>query len=214
MRRDAPGDTEAFTTEAIALAGLDRLDELDSLVEECRSLPGGECDAGLVMMGASWYLAGRGHRAKCVEYGNRATDLMESLPEDELMRREQDYLYALRAAERWDEYAALAKRRTERLEKGSFQYAYALSCVGMAAGHRGDRVTAEAVISELEVSEDLYNAAFVAGYLGDLDRAIDYLRRSLEHPEGNTYAHLARWDLDLEPLWGYEPFEELVRPKG
>ena len=183
-------------------------------MEECRSLPGGECDAVSVMVDASWYLAGRGHRAKCVEYGNRAADLLESLPEDELMRREGDYRNALRAAERWDEYAALAKRRTERFEKGSLQYAYALSCVGMAAGHRGDRVIAEAMISELEASENLDYAAQVAGYLGDLDRAIDYLRRSLEHPEGITYSSLYRWDLDLQPLWGYEPFEELVRPKG
>jgi len=214
MRREAPGETNAFASEAIALAGLERLDELDSLVEECRSLPGGECDAARVMMGASWYLAGRGHREKCIEYGNRTASLLESLPDDERLRREGEYVSALRTAERWDEYAALAKRRTERFERGSPLYAYALSCVGMAAGHSGDRETAETVIREFEASENLYYAAQVASHLGDLDRAIDYLRRSLEFEKGITYASLYRWDLDLEPLWGFPPFEELVRPKG
>jgi len=214
MRREAPGHTEAFLTEAIALAGLDRLDELDSLVEECRSLPGGECDAGRVMVQASWYLAGRGHRENCIEYGNRAARILESLPEDELIRRGGGYLNALRAAERWDEYAAQARKLNERAEEGTDWRSYTLSCVGMAAAHGGDRKTAETVITELEAREDLYFAAFVAGYLGDLDRAIDYLRRSLEHQKGITYAFLYRWDFDLEPLWGYEPFEELVRPKG
>ena len=84
----------------------------------------------------------------------------------------------------------------------------------MAAAHSGDRETAEAVIREFEASENLFYAAEVASYLGDLDRAVDYLRRSLELERGITYASLYRWDLDLEPLWGYEPFEELVRPKG
>jgi serine/threonine protein kinase/tetratricopeptide (TPR) repeat protein len=214
MRHEAPGDTEAFLTEAIALAGLNRLDELDSLVEECRSLPGGECDAGRVMVQAGWYLAGRGHREKCVEYGNRAASLLESLPEDELIRREGRYLNALRAAERWDEYAALARKLNERAEEGTDWRSYTLSCVGMAAAHGGDRETAESAIRELEVRDYLYYAAFVAGHLGDLDRAIDYLRRSLEQQKGITYASLYRWDLDLEPLWGYDPFEELVRPKG
>jgi hypothetical protein len=214
MRREAPGDTNAFASEAIALAGLDRFDELDSLVEECRSLPGGECDAASVMLDSSWYLAGRGHRERSVEYGIRAANLLESLPEDQLMRREVLYLYTLRSAERWDKFAAQAKRRTERFEKDSGGYAYGLCCVGMAAAHSGDRETAEAVISEFEASENLYYAAQVAGYLGDLDRAIDYLRRGLEHQKGITYASLYRWDLDLQPLWGYEPFEELVRPKG
>jgi tetratricopeptide (TPR) repeat protein len=214
MRHEAPGDTGVFLTEAIALAGLDRLDELDSLVEECRSLPGGECDAGRVMVQASWYLAGRGHREKCVEYGNRAASLLESLPEDELIRRGGRYLNALRAAERWDEYAAQARKLNESAEEGTDWRSYALSCVGMAAAHGGDRETAENVITELEAREKPYYVAFVAGYLGDLDRAIDYLRRSLEHQKGITYRSLYRWDFDLEPLWGYEPFEELVRPKG
>jgi hypothetical protein len=214
MRRDAPGNTTAFSTEAIALAGLGRLDELDALIEECRSFPGGECDASWVMLRPSWYLAANGHREKCLEYGNRVASLFESLPEGEFKQRRDDYLLALRTAERWDEYEALARELSESAEYGSNFKSYCLSCVGMAAAHRGDRETAEGLISQFETAGDFYYAAQVSGYLGDLDRAIDYLQRGLEHQEGITYSSLYRWDIDLQPLWGYEPFEEMVRPKG
>jgi tetratricopeptide (TPR) repeat protein len=214
MRREAPGETDPFSAEAVALVGLDRLDELDALVEECRSLPGGECDVASVMVTASWYLAARGHREESLDYGNRAAGHLEALPQEEFQRRQALYLNALRGAVRWDDYAAVAQRRTESFEKTSDLYAYYRSCIGMAAARSGDRETAEAVIAELEAREDLCYAAHVAGYLGDLDRAVEYLRRSIEVEPSITYSQLMRWDLDLEPLWGYEPFEELLVPKG
>jgi tetratricopeptide (TPR) repeat protein len=214
MRSEAPGDTVAFSTEAIALAGLGRLDELDALIEECRLLPGGECDVSWVMMRPTWYLAANGHHEKSQEFANRVADLLESLPEDEFIERQHDYLFALRTAERWDEYGALARELAESAEEGSRAQEYYSSCVGMAAGHSGDRETAEALISQFETSGNFYYAAQVAAYLGDLDRSIDSLQRSLEHQEGITYASLYRWDIDLQPLWNFPPFQEMVRPKG
>jgi DNA-binding SARP family transcriptional activator len=52
----------------------------------------------------------------------------------------------------------------------------------------------------------------VAAQLGDLGRAVRLLREAFDLgiPEG-PWA-LTRWD--LTPLYGYEPFEELMRPKG
>jgi len=214
MREESPGDSSAFSTEGTALAGLGRLDELDDLLDACRSFPGGECDEALVMIVTGWHLAANGHPEKCLEYGNRAVHLLGSLPEEEFARRQSDYLDALHMAERWDEYGAAARKLADGADDGSTTQEYYLSCVGMAAARVGDRETAENLISEFETSESFYFAAQIAANLGDLDRAIAYLEKSLNHPKGITYSMLYSWDLDFQPLWGYPPFEEIVRPKG
>ncbi len=214
MREDTPGDSFIFATEGIALAGLGRLEELDDLVDACGSFPGGECDEVLVLNMTSWHLAANGNTAKSLEYGNRAVRLLESLPEDEFARQQSGYLDALQIAGRWDEYGAVARKLADGADDGSDDKKYFLACVGMAAGHAGDRETAESLISEFEASESFYYAALIAANLGDLDRAVAYLDRSLNHPQGITYSMLYRWDMDLQPLWGYPPFEEMVRPKG
>jgi len=50
-----------------------------------------------------------------------------------------------------------------------------------------------------------------AAHLGEKERAVDLLRESLAR--GSSYAAL-HTDIDLEPLHGYPPFEELMKPKG
>jgi serine/threonine protein kinase len=213
-RSQAPAHSRALSTESNALIGLGRVDELDALVEECRAVPGGECDVALVLASASMHLAVHGHRQKSIEYARDATGLMESLPEDELRRRDPVFILALRRAEQWDEYADYARQRAEGIEDGSERDGYYLGCVGIAAAHRGDRTTAEAVIDRLVDRKELTYAGYVAGSLGDLDRSFEYLKRGIEAQGGWTYQGIMRWDPDFEPLWGYEPFEEIIRPKG
>ena len=65
----------------------------------------------------------------------------------------------------------------------------------------------------LATEEDFVHAGYVAAHLGHRDRAVDYLKRGVAAGRGDTYSRFARWDLDLEPLWGYPPFEELIAPK-
>jgi hypothetical protein len=110
-------------------------------------------------------------------------------------------------AEAWDEYRAAAETAMNSLDEDDEVYRYLLCCVGMAAAHLGDPQTAESVISDhVDRGEFLY-AGQVAAHPGNLDLAVEYLRRG-------EYKTLYRWDPDLQPLLGYEPFEELIRPKG
>ena len=211
-RRERPGDTGAFAHEAQALAALGRLDELAALVEECRSTVGGECDTATVQYEASWFLEAYDHHQKSLEYANRAIADYQSMGEQDPRFHPVRYLYALRAGERWDEYGAYAERCiAERPDDPELPYFRA--CTGIAAAHLGGRETAETIEQQLEADGHFDMAAYVAAHLGERDRALDLLGRGLSGPSG-TYSRIRQWDLDLEPLWGYPPFEELIRPKG
>jgi len=212
IRRESPGSTVAFINEARALAALGRLGELDALIKECGSTFGAECDTAKVQVEASWYLAAYGHREHSLSYAGRAVDEYKAMSEQELEAEAPNYLYALRAAERWEEYGAFAARCVEE-QPGSPNEAWFRSCVGMAAAHRGDRNAAEAIAQQLEAEGHSRQAAYVAAHLGERERAVELLRRSLAEAT-SSYQGLAEWDLDLQPLWGYPPFQELIRPKG
>jgi tetratricopeptide (TPR) repeat protein len=212
VRRERPGDTAAFVQEARALAALGRLEELDALVEECRSTPGGECRAAEVEVEAAWFLEAYDHHQQALEYANRAVVDFRKMDEQDQRFQPVYYLYALRAAERWDEYAEFAARSVNELPDDP-QQPYFRCCLGIAAAHRGDRETAETIERQL-VADGLHMyAAAVIAHLGDRDRAVELLRRSLTEST-STFRQIVQWDLDLEPLWDYPPFQELIRPKG
>jgi len=214
IRRESPGRTTAFVNEARALAALGRFDELDALVEECRSTVGGRCDGAWVLVQASWHLAAYGHREQSLAYAGRAVALYEAMPDEKRTERGTAvaYLWALRAAERWDTYGEFAARCV-REKPDDPEQPWFRSCVAMAAAHRGDRDTAMAILQQLEAEGEYNPAAYVAAHLGERDRAIELLRRSLADGVF-TYTAIKHWDLDLQPLWDYPPFQELVRPKG
>jgi tetratricopeptide (TPR) repeat protein len=212
VRREKPGDTVAFEQEARALAALGRLDELDDLVEECRATPGGECDAARVAVEAAWFLEAYDHHQLALEYADRAATDYEGMDDQDPRYHPIYYLFALRAAERWDEYAKLAARCVEELPDHR-ELPYFRCCVGMAAAHRGNRETAKTIARQLESEGQLTLAGYVIAHLGERERAVELLRRGLAEAS-NTYQQLRQWDLDLQPLWGYPPFEELLRPKG
>jgi tetratricopeptide (TPR) repeat protein/TolB-like protein len=213
IRRESPGTTAGFVNEARALAALGRLDELDALIEECRSTLGAECDTPKVRTEASWYLAAYGHREQALAYAGRAADEYQAMSEQEVDGDKARYLlYALRAAERWDEYGAFAARCVHD-KPADPEQPWFRSCVGMAAAHRGDRGTAAAILNQLEAEGHHRPAAYVAAHLGERDRAVELLRRSLAEAS-STYSSLVMCDLDLQPVWDYPPFRELIRPRG
>jgi tetratricopeptide (TPR) repeat protein len=214
MRREDPGETSAFASETVALVGLGRFEELDELVEECASFPGGECDVIYVLFRAGALLAAREEHERSVRYGERSVELLRSLPEEDLLERQFDYLNALRMAESWDEYADFARDTADRLQDNDPLHWYASTCVGMAAAHHGEAETARVILDQLLAREEFAFSAYVAAYLGELDDAVDYLKESLEQEREITSEHFVRWDPDLAPLWGYLPFEELIEPKG
>jgi hypothetical protein len=85
---------------------------------------------------------------------------------------------------------------------------------GIAAASAGDREVAEAMDRELAAFNDPYrrnvltwSRACIAAQLGERERAVELLH---EAPGRAFQLHASPY---LEPLRGYPPFEELLRPK-
>jgi len=83
---------------------------------------------------------------------------------------------------------------------------------------RGDIEEAQNIANQLKNNDELYLfgnhtywRACIAALLREKDLAVRLLRKSLA--QGRSYSDLYP-DMNLEPLWDFPPFKELIRPKG
>ena len=211
LRGEMPGNTQMYAYEANALAALGRLDDLANLVEACDGVPGGGCDAAFVLGQVAWNLAAHGHREAARSHALRGVEMYRSrMEESGTTGFDEAFLYTLRAAELWDEYGRHARLGLEQLQEGSRGHTYARCAIGMAAAHLGDRAEAEAIMAKFVTEENFVYAGYVAAHLGELDRAVQYLKLSVASKSKVNYDQFVRWDLDIEPLWDYPPFKEMV----
>ena len=107
----------------------------------------------------------------------------------------------------------------EPITSDSASMTEALGHLGAIAAREGDRVRALGFSQELAQLRLPYLRgahtrwrARIAALLGDRDEAVQLLGRAFS--EGVSYDLWIHTDMDLEPLRGYAPFEEMVRPKG
>jgi len=56
-----------------------------------------------------------------------------------------------------------------------------------------------------------YWRACIAAQLNEKERAVALLQESFN--QGRPYGLFLHRDIDLEPLWDYPPFKEILRPK-
>jgi tetratricopeptide (TPR) repeat protein len=224
----------AWAYEVRALVALGRLAEASALIDEVLAMPPREgyptcCvprgTPGLVMLDAAEELRAHGHRDASVKLADRAARWWRSRPEgwasQEGMRASLGR--SLYQAERWDDARALfAALATERPD--DFDYRVSL---GVIAARAGDRAEAERTAGQLRqlvapytYGAPMYASARITALLGDEAKAVDLLRDAIAQGAGSAqlepygFAFSARHDMDLEPLRGYAPFEELIRPKG
>jgi tetratricopeptide (TPR) repeat protein/predicted Ser/Thr protein kinase len=216
-RKHFPEDLDFPADEARALAALGKISEVGRVVEGCRSVNASSGTPGDVMMEAARELYAHGHRDASRELDAEAVEWAESRPEAERRTeaRQRFYAYALYHAGRWDE----AGRIFESLAAGHPEDINYQGSLGTLAARRGDREGAMRVFGELAKLErpflfgrHLYWQACIASLLGEKERAVALLEEAFS--QGLDYGvHLHR-NIDLEPLWDYPPFIELLRPKG
>jgi tetratricopeptide (TPR) repeat protein/predicted Ser/Thr protein kinase len=219
-REAYPDVTFLRAREARALAGLGRLSEVTALVDEAlaapwtpQSTPGGVMDAAAVALRV------HGYRRESIEMANREVAWRKARVEGKSVA-DDPASYALLAnslyqAEQWDE----ARATFEKLASLDTTDPNAKAYLGLLAARTGDKGEAERILEELRQShrrysfgKDVYAAACIAAQLGDRERAVELLRTSFA--QGWDMAPGPLWDMDLEPLHGYAPFEELMKPKG
>ncbi len=131
--------------------------------------------------------------------------------------------FALKEARRFEE----ARASLGRLVAADSEDRDLIAALGVCTARLGDRATALELAARLEELGDatgetgvpyqwrgqtLYRRACIAANLGDRDRALDLLRRSVL--EGyNNWAGM-HCDPDLETLWHDPGFQEILKPRG
>ncbi|MCM2316989.1 MAG: tetratricopeptide repeat protein, partial [Thermoanaerobaculia bacterium] len=214
--------------EARALASLGRFDELNALIDA--SLSEGGSDA--IMVHAGNRLNAAGHPGEATTIWNRAVSWIQNRPLDEAKARRGTLANALINAGRLDEAERLVREEKRLLEAPATERPIGSDAariradaqIGVIAALRGDRATAIAVserIGKLNgpylFGATHYERARIAGRLGDREESVRLLRAAIadgffawNYPRGVFF----RDEPSFDSLRGYEPFEELARPKG
>jgi predicted Zn-dependent protease len=214
---------------------LGRIDEMEKLIDEILTVPSQwghpncclpRATPGYMMLAATDELRAHGHREASLAMAGRAADWYRSRVGEEA--REEDNRSslgdALYQAEQWEEartaFTALAAEHPDSIfYKGR---------LGTLAARRGDRIEAMRIAEELRRIEtpfpdgnNTFRSARILALLGDKEGAVKLLQEAVaqgsggnEKPDAYGYGFIYRHSMDLEPLHGYPPFEELIKPKG
>jgi len=177
------------------------------------------------MLAAAEELRTHGHREASLKMAGRAVDWYRSRSGEEA--RQEDIRSglgdALYQTERWEEAKAVFAALAAEYPRNIF---YKGSLVSLAA-RRGDRAEAMRIAEELRPMEtpfpngsNTYLSARILSLLGEREDAFTLLREAVAQGFVGTsvdldgYGFIYRHSMDLEPLRGYPPFEELIKPKG
>jgi TolB-like protein len=217
-RDSVAGQLFAMTYEGRALAALDRVENLRSLVGEIVVAPE---QPGLTPGDALFVLAqearAHGHLDASLEIARRALAWLNQQPRalqtsaaERVQRGELLYLHG-----DWQQvgaaFAAMAADSIDVVEALGYQ--------GTAAARVGDADRARAFAEQLAALPGPRSGrdatawrARIAAVLGRRDEAVRLLRQAFT--EGLGYGIWLHCDPDFESLHGFEPFDEVVRPVG
>jgi tetratricopeptide (TPR) repeat protein len=197
--------------EARALVALGDISEVFALLDESLgqlSLRGSS--PGAILINLSIDLRAHGYRLDSLKIAERAIAYYQS-------RKEGDVRYNLArsyySAEKWQEaeglFSALLGEYPDSI--GIMGY---LGCVAARLGNREEagRISKElgSIKRPYLFGNHIYWQACIAALLGEKERAVGLLREALS--KGVSYTRLHP-DIDLEPLWDYPAFIELIKPK-
>ncbi len=207
---------------ARALIGLGRIEEADSVVEQIVSSGAG---AGVPLRQLGDELRAHGFKETAAEVFDRAIVWHEAqargTTRPEQMAR--DHVRALYAAGRGEEVRANLRFWLDSVPgvMDSLQNVAteAMGRLGVLAARRGEGDEAMRWSDELarltyqyEAGATLLWRARIAAVLGDRDQAVNLLRERASRGHSYTLSWTHR-DADLESLYDYQPFIDLIRPK-
>jgi tetratricopeptide (TPR) repeat protein len=217
-REDWPSLLPTIAYEVRALAGLGDIDGLKERIEECLTLrPQRGWTPGDVIRMAVSELVVHGQPEEAKELLLRAYDWHQSQSADEA--RSESGRFDLARTQYLDGQLGEAERLFAGLAAEFPQNVDYRGYLGAIAARRGDRDTAARIAEELRALELPYIRgqhtlwrARIASLLGDRDAAVAMLREALG--QGRSYGPTLHADPDFQPLWGFPPYQELLRPKG
>lgn len=219
LRARFPADRDVPRMELIALAALGRSDELLARVHTALATGDRRVTPWLAWLAQE--LIAHGHRKTAERVVEAGLDHFQAPPP---AGDERFWLAArarlLEAAGRWEAarsvWEGLAARHPENDEYAAH--------LGVLAARRGDRTEAERIDARLRAAARGPGAVFdpnggpliwrarIAAQLGERERATALIGEALDRGMRHGYLllHAVR---DLDPLRGYAPYDELLRPR-
>jgi tetratricopeptide (TPR) repeat protein len=207
-----PGRPDPIVAEAHALAALGRVEELERLVED--NFRGVELQRIRLAVEASAELRAHGHPKEALEMARRVVDELPPNPGRDGWTRW--YLATLMMmAERPDDALALyAELASENPDVAGYVGSHGAMAASLGNGQTARQLSQR--LDELADPQlfglDLYLQAAIAAGLGDREEAVEHLHAALR--AGHQFNLSFHRNPFLDPLRGFEPFEEFLRPNG
>ncbi|MFC1540336.1 hypothetical protein ACFL41_02455, partial [Gemmatimonadota bacterium] len=200
-----------FIYEINALSLLGKVDEIIALFEESKRLPVSvNYNPGLLLSSnAGPRLRGYGFSEESMTVLEMALDWYASQSGEENIDYRSRIASTLYFLERWQD----ARVIYTELHQETGEY---LRYLGWIAAHLGENDEARFWGEQLAANTDTLtfnryysgrHQAMLAALLGDRERAVQLLRRSIN--EGSDHTPMLPRDIDFEGLWDYPPFQAL-----
>ena len=229
--RRFPGNLQLLTAEARALAALGRTERVGEVLDASAGLPselGWSLADAMLLVAAELRAHGQASMGDSVLL--RARDWLAERGPDESRTAAHRYRVALTAYAmgHLDE----AQREAERLIAGPVGAGHGairmdepadtleyLGLLGAIAAKRGDRDRALAIEQRLASANQPYlfgrhtlARARIRALLGDRETAVRLVREALR--QGYPHGHTLHWDDAFAGLRDYEPFKDVLKPRG
>lgn len=219
-QRRFPESIKLHEMAASALARLGRVPEMEQTIAELpaeRNPLIEQARLAVKMWGELW-AGGRGDAAQrfITRYAGLLDAVATDTARDTRYVRGQVLWRAGRLAEARAVFTALAARDTGVIRLRD------LAQIGITSARMGDRERALQAVQGIAAANPRFQLgtpellqAEIAAALGERERAVELLRQGLTLGLGLEWMGGAlRGNPDLEPLFGYAPFEELLKPTG
>jgi len=203
--------------EAGALSALGRIEEVRQVIDESCAISAEADTPWQVMLTAIEELRAHGHEGVAQEIGERAVEWCRNRYSAEPTTVENrarlaDALYQVRQFEEAEIlYTELAAENPDNIDYRGY--------LGVLAARKGNPGLATEISGELGrvdrpylFGANTFWRARIASLLGDRDQTMELLRAAFA--EGRSDWNDLHNNIDLEPVWDYPPFQELIRPKG
>jgi tetratricopeptide (TPR) repeat protein len=200
--------------EVRALAALGRTEGVRGVIDESMAVRSQAGTPDRVMLAAVEELRVHGSSEAAREIAESTVAWVSNLPSAD--QSPVRLARALFAADRWEEARAIVEEVAEHDPDSIELQGY----LGVIAARLGDEGGARRISEELRALDrpfvfgrHTYWQAAIHAILADRDRAVQLIREWISQAGGIDYVALHR-DPNLSSLWGYPPFQEILRPKG
>ena len=226
-----PDTGQLYRCKASALAAMGRPDLVQDVIDDCLRTPLRSYNPGQIMVSAASELRYHGETEASLVMARQAISWYERQATGtgaEPMSHTDVWTLAgaLRLAGPWER----ARNLLTTVAADNWHPVDVAGALGVIAARLGEREEADRIFAQLPTTDEyyaqgirLYWQACITAHMGKKEVAVALLREAFSKglpsqvwTDDNVvdYDWRPRSDLNLEPLWHYPPFEELVKPRG